>query len=154
MRGEFRFASGLIVPNNISIAGAKAILESAFWLQSRTWFAALVSGAPATDMLEGDLTEPTIGVNGYARVALEHSQVGWPVSGSQNGQAYIESKDAVFVASGGNFNQPIQRVALLLGATPVSLRDVVSLSSPLPTELTIGPSTPLDVRTFNYRIYL
>lgn len=154
MRGEFRFHNGLILPNNISLAGAQAILDSAFRLEAQTWYVGLVSGAPSLDMTQADMTEPTIGVNGYARVALAHDSVGWPIIGEANGAAYVESANCVFAASGGNFNEPFQRCALLLTPTYSAAGIVVSLSAPLPTERVITPTTPSEDRTFNYRIYL
>jgi hypothetical protein len=55
VRGEFRFKNGLILPNNISLVGAQAILESAFNLVAREWWVALVSGPPTLAMEMGDL---------------------------------------------------------------------------------------------------
>lgn len=154
MRGEFRFADGLILPNNISLAGAKAILDSAFRLQAQTWFAALVSGPPTLDMVQGDLSEPTIGINGYARVALPHNSTGWPTVSDVNGQAYVESAQITFEATGGDFSAPYQRLALVLTETRSLSGVVVALSAPLPFERVVTPATPLVERQFTYRVYL
>lgn len=154
MRGEFRFDNGLVLPNNISIAGAKAILDSAFRLQSQTWFAALVSGAPTVDMNQSDMLEPSIGVNGYARVSLAHNSTGWPVLSDVNGHAFIESAPVLFTPTGGNFSRAIQRAALMLTETFSAESPIVSLSAPLPVEVVLTPTTPEADRRFTYRIYL
>jgi hypothetical protein len=154
VRGEFRFRNGLIVPNNVSLVGAQAVLESAFNLTARTWYVALVSGPPTLDMTMADMIEPTIGTNGYARQALTHDDTGWPTIGVSNDQAYVESALVTFEATGGAFDEAIQRCALLGTATHSPTDDVWSLSSPLPLELTIDESTDLADRQFNYRLYL
>jgi hypothetical protein len=155
MRGEFRFRNGLVLPNNISLTGAKVILESAFNLVTRSWYVALVSGAPTIDMTQGDMTEPTIGVGGYARASLAHSPSGWPIIGDVNGQAYVESALVSFAATAGEqFDEAIQRMALVLTETRTPLSPVIALSAPLPAELIIDSSTPASDREFTYRIYL
>ena len=155
MRGEFRFRNGLVVPNNISLEGAKAILESAFWLTTRTWYVALVSGAPTINMTQGDVTEPTLGVGGYARIPLAHDNTGWPTVSDVNGQAYIESDAVTFAATAGQqFDEAIQRAALMLTATLTPSSPIVALSAPLPAELIIDSDTPEVNRQFTYRIYL
>lgn len=155
MRGEFRFRSGLVVPNNVSLEGAKLILESAFNLVPRTWFVALVSGPPTIDMTQASMTEPTVGVGGYARVALPHNDTGWPTIGDLNGQAYVESDLVTFAAAPGEqFDEPIQRMALVLTEVLTPTSPVVALSAPLPAELVIDSNTPEVNRQFTYRIYL
>lgn len=154
MRGEFRFSNGLILPNNISLAGAEAILESAFNLTAREWWVALVGGPPTLDMTMNQMTEPTIGVNGYARQELTHDNVGWPTIAASGDQIYVESKVLTFAAVGGDFDQAIQRCALLGFDTYDDTHDVWALSSPLPLEIVIGPSTALVDRQFTYRVYL
>lgn len=154
MRGEFRFANGLIVPNNISLVGAQAMLESAFNLVEREWWVALVSGPPTLDMTMLDMTEPAIGVNGYARQELTHDDTGWPTVAVSGDQAYVESAVVTFAAVGGNFDKAIQRCALLGTDTYSSGDDVWSLSSPLPAEVVITPTTLLADRQFTYRVYL
>lgn len=154
MRGEFRFANGLILPNNVSLVGAQTILESAFNLTVQTWYVALVSGPPTLDMTMGDMTEPTIGTNGYARQALAHDAVGWPTIDASGDQAYVESATVTFAAVGGDFDEAIQRCALL-GTNTFNAGDSVwALSAPLPTELVITPTTLLVNRQFTYRLYL
>lgn len=154
MRGEFRFRNGLVVPNNISLVGAQAILESAFQLAEREWWVALVSGPPTLDMTEGDITEPTIGVNGYAREELTHDDTGWPTIAVSGDQAYVESRLITFEATGGDFDAAIQRCALLTNDTYGAGQDILALSAPLPTEIVISPSTLEADRQFTYRVYL
>jgi hypothetical protein len=154
MRGEFHRADGLILPNNISLAGAGIVMAAAFNLTPTEWWLALVAGAPALDMTIGDMVEPAIGTNGYARQELTHDAVGWPTIAVSNDQMYVESAAATFAAVGGNFSQSIQRVALLVTDTYNAANVVVALSAPLPTPLLVTPATPLASRQFKYRVYL
>jgi hypothetical protein len=113
---------------------------------------ALVAGAPIPDLQMDQLVEPTIGVNGYARRELEQV-VDWDTEGTLNGVPYIESAAKVFVATGGGFNQAIRRLALVPTLTDLD-GDVYSVSAPLPADLSILSTTPVEDRTFRYRVYL
>lgn len=154
MRGQFIRRDGLILPNNVSLAGAEAILAAAFQGAAQSWYAALVSGPPTLDMTSADLTEPTIGTNGYARIEIAQSAVGWPVIAQQNNEMYVESDWLTWAAVGGDFNQAIQRLALLGTSTYTAGDDVLALSAPLPTEYIITPSTDLANRQFKYQLFL
>lgn len=154
MRGQFIRGDGLVLPNNISNAGAQMILASAFKNTVPTFYMALVRGIPSADMTFADMFEPTIGVNGYARVEIERSAVGWPVEGLSGGERYIESKFCTFAASVGDFDDSIQRLALCSTNSYVGSDAVYALSVPLPAELTITPTTPLASRQFKYQIYI
>lgn len=154
MRGMFIRGDGLVLPNNISIAGGQQILRNAFRDESSDFFMALVTGLPTTGMTMLGMVEPTLGVNGYARVALPRSNVGWPTVSAEGTDAYIESQLATFTAAGGNFNQPIQRLALVGFSGYSAGHPVLALSEPLPAAVTITPTTPLAERQFRYRIYL
>jgi len=154
MRGEFITKGGLILPNNISSEGARVILAAAFRNDVPTWYMALVRGVPSLTMTSATLTEPTIGTNGYARVGVARSNVGWPTEGVSAGERFIETDWITFAASGGNFNQAIQRVALLGTNAYNAANPVYALSAALPAERVITPSTALGDRQFKYRVYI
>lgn len=154
MRGEFIRGDGQVIPNNISLEGAKLILGSAFRDSGLNLYMCLVSGAPSIDMTQGDMLEPVLGTNGYARQLIEKGEDDWLVVGNLGDEAYIESKMVTFEATGGDFSRGIQRMALVTTSALSALSPVVSLSSPLTTELVITPTTDLVDRQFKYRIYL
>lgn len=154
MRGQFIRGDGLVIPNNVSLAGADMILKAAFRLTAQPLFAALVAGTPTLSMTMATLTEPTIGTNGYARVAVAQSAIGWPLVGTLVNEKYIETDWLVFEAVGGNFNQPIQRIALLGFNTYLGTHDVFALSALMPAQLTVTPTTLLADRRFKYQFFL
>lgn len=154
MRGEFRGRDGLVLPNNITSEGARVILAAAFRNDVPTFYAGLVTGVPSLSLTSATLTEPAIGTNGYARVAIARSAVGWPTQGESAGERYIETDWLTFTASGGDFSQAIQRVALLGTSTYNSADLVYALSAALPATRVIGPSTDLSLRQFKYRVYI
>lgn len=154
MRGQFVRRDGLTLPNNVSLAGAEAILKGAFRLTAQAWYAALVTGSASPIMTMGDMDEPAIGTNGYARVAIAQSGVGWPTLGTLVNEKYIESDWLTFTASGGNFSIPVQRIALLGFATYSAAHPVFALSAILPEEITITPATLLANRQFKYQFFL
>lgn len=155
MRGRFFRADGLVLPNNISKAGAKMILESAFRNTVPEFYVALVVGAPDLDMTMAVMEEPTIGVAGYARIPVLRSAAGWPNSAEIAGERVIGTDWLTWAPTGSGFDKPIQRLALLgnptgiTGATPV-----YALSSPLPLAVTLLEDTPISQRQFKYEIYL
>lgn len=154
MRGRFIRGDGLILPNNVSLAGAEMVLKSAFRLTAQSLWAALVFGPPTTDMVIGDLVEPTIGVNGYERVEITQDIVGWPTIGTLGSEKYIETDWLEFEATGGNFDEGVQRVALLGAETYDVNQDVFSLSAMMPAEIIITPTTDLADRRFKYQFFL
>lgn len=154
MRGEFIRYDGLVIPNNISIAGAQAILRAAFHGDSLPIWAALVQGPPTIDMTMADMTEPTVGVNGYARIAIVQDDTGWITIDDNGTEAYIESDWLEWVATSTGFDEAIQRVALVGTETYSGTDDVIALSSLMPAEITIVPATLLADRRFKYRLYL
>lgn len=153
LRGEFRFQNGLIVPNNITTAGCQAILAAFARGTAPIFHVGLCSAVYEPDLEIQDITEPTLAVNGYARLAVTRDAVGWPSDGVVNDEAFIESLDLVWEATGGDFDEPVTRMFL----TPEAVATagvIYCLSGPLPEEFTVQPSTPLPDRTFKYRIYL
>lgn len=154
MRGQFVRRDGLVLPNNVSLAGAEAILKGAFRLTAQSFYAALVTGTASPSMTMADMVEPTIGANGYARVAIAQSALGWPVIGTLVNEKYIESDWLTFTAAGGSFTQPVQRVALLGFLGYSAVHPVFALSAIMPVEITITPATPLPQRQFKYQFFL
>lgn len=154
MRGEFIRGDGLVIPNNVTLAGAEAILVAAFQNAALVIYAALIQATPAIDLASEDVDEPTIGVNGYARIAIPQSNVGWPTVGTSNSEKYIETDWLTFAAVGGNFDEAVQRIALLGTATYTGADPIYMVSELFPTELTITPATLLADRRFKYRFYL
>lgn len=154
MRGQFVRGDGLILPNNVSLAGAEVILRGAFRLTPQAFFAALVTGAPTKSMTQADMVEPAIGTNGYARQAITQDAVGWPTIGTVASERYIESAWVTFEAVGGDFSAPVQRVALLGYATLDLAHPIFALSALMPEEITITPATPLANRRFKYQFFL
>lgn len=154
MRGEFIRGDGLVVPNNVSLDGKEMILASAFQHASQTFYAALVAGAATLDMTMGDMTEPTIGTNGYARVAISQDDTGWPVIANLDSEMYVETDWLTYTASGGNFDETVQRIALVAAGTYTAGDSVFALSGLFPAEIIITPTTDLALRRFKYRFYL
>lgn len=154
MRGEFITGDGQTLPNNLSLEGARVILAAAFQDTAPEFFVGLVNGVPSDSMTMATMTEPTVGLNGYARVAMPRNPTTWPTEGALNGARYVESDWAVFNAVGGNFSQTFLRIALLPTLTPTAGQPVYALSSPLAAPRLITPTTGLAERRFRYRIYL
>ena len=152
MRGEFHFANGLVIPNNITRRGAKVLGERALQgLTAPTMYVGLCSAVPNVDLLLQNIVEPTF-TNGYARQLIAQNITDWPTTGQVAGEWYFESKPYVFAAAGGNFSTPITRGFICLHPTDNS-GDVFCLSGALPTPLLITPTTDVADRTFRYRIY-
>jgi hypothetical protein len=153
LRGEFRTPSGLVIPNNITKFGAETILAAALRNTVPAFWVGLVDGVPDPDLQAEDLTEPTIATNGYARIQIARSNVGWPTAGETNNEPYLESDWLTWAATGGNFNQAIRRMAIFPDDTDTT-GNVFALSAALPALRTITPTTLEADRRFKYRIYL
>lgn len=154
MRGEYRFRDGTLVANAFTDKGIEGVLVGAF---RNVWpvtglFVGLCQAVPSRGLTLSDLTEPTIGVNGYTRQAIARDAVDWAVLGSQAGDPFLESKLITFTATGGAFTSPITRLFLTPEAT-LLVGDVWALSSAIATPLVIDTATPLANRQFNYRVY-
>lgn len=153
LRGEFRCGSGLVIPNNVTEAGARAILVGALRNIFSTLYVGLCSAVYEPDLQIQDIVEPTLALNGYARQAVARDSTGWPSDGLVNGENYLETLPLIFSAAGGDFSQPVTRLFLSQTANGTT-GDVLALSAPLPDDLLITPTTPLVDRTFKYRLYL
>ncbi len=153
LRGEFRFESGLIVPNNITIAGAGLILQSAFRATPTNFHIGLCNAVFESDLTIPAVDEPTLAVNGYSRLAVARDITGWPGDGVVNGESFVESLPLVWTPVGGAFDKPVTRMFICNTAAGL-VGDVFCLSGSLPEEVTLLPATPLVDRTFKYRVYL
>src|SRR6476620_11778422 len=103
-RGEFRFQNGLIVPNNVTIAGATAILEAALRDTPIQFWVGLCSAVYEPDLRIEDLEEPTLATHGYARLAVTRDSTGWPSGGQVNGETFLESKALTWAPVGAPFD--------------------------------------------------
>lgn len=152
LRGEFRFNNGLIIPNNVTIAGSGLILAAALRNTDIEFWVGLCSAVYTPTLQIEEITEPTVAVNGYARQAVSRDSTGWPSDGEVNGENYIESLPLVWEAIGGAFDQPVTRM-FICGSESDASGDVFALSAPLPDDLVIDPDVIESDRTFKYRLY-
>ena len=152
LRGEFIRGDGLVIPNNVTTYGVKSFFRWALRNEDYSLHLGLANCAPNVLLQVESLNEPTLGVGGYARQAIART-TDWPIFGTFNGEQYYETRLFVFTATGGGFDKPINRLALINSAADVAGEKVVALSGPIPAELTILPATPEEQRTFKYRIY-
>ena len=118
MRGQFIIllsnGNEIILPNTIVEESAEAYLARLFQGSAITgFFVGLCNQGPAhADTLVSITSEPTIGVNGYARQALAQDNTDWPTINTQNEESFIESKQVDFTASGGDFDNAHSRLFL------------------------------------------
>lgn len=153
IRGEFIRADGKVIPNSLTEFGAQLILQLAFQNSTTDLWLGLCNTVPSSGLQIESTSEPTIGVGGYQRIQLAPTIVEWPTVGFLNGEAYVESMPVTFTATGSGFDKPIRR--LMLVASHDSLTgNVFSISSALPSLLTVLPTTPAIERTFKYKLYL
>jgi len=117
------------------------------------FYAGLCNTIPSDDVSYASLEEPTIGTNGYSRIAITRDDIGFPVIGEDNGEPYIESKPLIFVPTGSGFDKAVTRCFIGLEQTAL-IGNIYSLSAPLPAALTLLASTDVAFRTFTYRLYM
>lgn len=153
LRGEFRWANGLVIPNNVTTAGAQALLGLALRDEAVNLWVGLCEAVYTPDLQLQDIDEPTLGVGGYVRIQLARNNTDWPTADTLNGTPYLESKAMIWAATGVAFDKPITRTFLAFDDTDVT-GDLFALSAALPAELTITPATIESDRTFKYRLYL
>ena len=154
LRGEYINGDGRVYPNSLSQEGAKMLLTAALRNTVPAFYFALVSGAPSLDMTMSNMVEPTIGTGGYARIPITRDGAGWPGEGLVGTDRYLETGWLEWAPSGGGFNQPIQRVALVGVSAYAAGTPVWSLSSPLPAPITLTPASLSADKRWKYRIYL
>lgn len=152
MKGEFIFGNGQVVKNNFTSEGAKLILQRALQgVNATPLYMGICTGVFDVARLIQDLDEPAF-TFGYARQQLAQNLVDWPVMGRVNGEWYVESKDLVFTAVGGNFSLPFNRPFLATSLAGLT-GNVIALGKPIAAEITITPTTLLADRTMRYRLY-
>ena len=155
MRGQFNIilpnGDKIIVPNTIVEEGAEAYLARLFQGSAITgFFVGLCNQGPDhTDTLVDITTEPTIGVNGYARQALAQNGTDWPTISTQNEESFIQSKQVDFTAAGGDFDAAHSRLFLCSVVSGAGILYAYSAALTLPT-------TVLDTQTFSaqYQLFL
>lgn len=151
-RGEFHRADGLVIPNNVTIFGAQAILAGFARNTVPPFFVGLCNAVYQPDLTLAQIEEPTIGVNGYARIALARDNVGWPNIGLVNNEPYIESLALVWAAVVGPFDKAVTRMFITPEESAI-VGDLFCLSGPVPDEFVIDTDTLLADRTFKYRLF-
>lgn len=156
MRGQFIITppngDKIILPNTIVAEGAEAYLARLFPGTVLTgFFVGLCNQGPAhADSIVDITSEPTIGVNGYARQALAQNATDWPTISTQNEESFVQSKQVDFTASGGDFDAAHSRLFLcsvLTGTAGI----LYAYSAALQTATTV-----LDTETFSaqYQLFL
>ena len=154
MRGEFRFANGRILPNTVTIAGQQQYLQMLFQnILVTQFFMGLTDSIPTMMSDLSTINEPTIGINGYARINVPRSIVGWPNEGSSAGIPFIETTDLVFTPVIGPFDQPVSRIFLTPEQT-LTVGIIWAIGAAIPTPIVLDPTTTLVDRTFRYRVYM
>lgn len=153
MRGAFIRADGLVIPNNITTAGAAAFLRSIVQAEPLEFWMGLCDAIPQPALRLDALNEPTLGVGSYGRGSIARNSVGWPVVESSLEEAYAESASVTFVAVGIQHDKQLRRLFLTTSEDSLT-SDVLCLSAAVPAPYVITPTTPLPERTFKYRIYL
>lgn len=153
LRGEFRWANGLVVPNNVTIKGSEKILKSALRGDPIDFWVGLCSAVFEDDLKIENIEEPTLAVHGYARLAVSRDILGWPGDGLVNGENYVESKALTWAAVGGPFDKAVTRMFICETQNGLA-GDILALSAALPADLLIDTDTAAPDRTFKYRLYL
>lgn len=154
MRAEYRFPDGLKLHNAFTDTGLAGLLKGALrneW-PANGLFIGLCSAVPSRSLTLAAIDEPTIGVNGYARIPLARDAGAWPVSGIQGNDPYLESTIMTFTPVGGPFDKAITRM-FLTDELSATVGDVWGLSGALAAPITLDVATPLAQRQFNYRVY-
>jgi hypothetical protein len=158
-RGEFIRSDGLVIPNNVTVFGRATLLAAALRNTVPTFYVGLVDASPDPELLIADCVEPAIGTHGYARIQITRDDAGWPGSGTLNGQPYLESDWMIWEATGGAFDQAVQRLMLVSNATNIAMDvsdanlKVIALSAAMPLLLTVDVATLEADRKFKYRLY-
>ena len=145
--GEFRIKlrSGdeLVLPNQFTTFGMQSVLRAAFWDERDTWYIGLCATIPADNISLSNISEPPIGVDGYARVEMPLNKLHWGVMGNMNGESYVESKIAIFTPDPETEWPAVNRLFITNGA------QVIAVSSAFPDGL-VNLSEELQAP---YRLY-
>ena len=156
MRGQFIITppdgNKIILPNTIVAEGAEAYLDRIFRNASITgFFVGLCNQVPDNaDTLSDITTEPTIGVNGYARQNLAQNGTDWPTIATADEESSILSKQVDFTAAGGDFDAAHSRLFLCSVLTG-SVGVLYAFSAALATATTVTSGTTWSAQ---YQMFL
>lgn len=154
MRGEYLRGDGACLPNTLTRLGEEVLMRNAVGLSDDPdWYLALANCVPSLTLQLEDLNEPTIGVNGYTRIAVPRTSAGWDSVGRQLGVFWTQTAIKTWLPVGGAFSGPMTRVALVNHPTATVGDLVISLSAALAAPLLMTPATPESERSFRYRLY-
>lgn len=159
MRGLFTRKDGIRRWNNVTKSGRKEFLRMQFrgndTAQIPTngnFFVGLCQVVPSDTLTLADMIEPTIGVNGYARIAVTRDSTGWPTEGDVGNEPFIRTKDLVFVPTGA-YDQLITRLFITPEQTAL-VGELWALSGAFAdTPIQLDETTILAERTFNYDVF-
>lgn len=154
LRGEYKLGNGVVLHNQFTDAGLVGVLAAAFQNSYPVsgLHIGLCQAVPGRALTLADLIEPSIGVNGYARQAINRDAVDWLTTGTQADDPFIETKTYVFAATGAAFDQEVTRLFLTPEATATT-GDVWAVSAAFETPKLIDPLTLEADRSFTYRVY-
>lgn len=151
MKGEFIRGDGLVLPNNLMTYGTASILQWAFQNQGYGLYMGLANCSPTPLLLAENTNEPEFGVGGYLRQRIPRG-TGWPTAGEVNGEPYVESDEFLFDATDA-WSHSVSRLMLINDSDARAGQLVVALSAPFGVDVEIDEDTPVELRTFKYRIY-
>lgn len=158
IRGEYIITppngGEIILPNTIVAEGAEDFLIDLFQAAAAlpaAFYIGLCDQVPDNaDTLSSITTEPTIGVNGYARGVLTRNATDWPTITTAGGESYVESKQVDFTASGGDFDDNHSRLFMCSVATGF-VGVLYSYSAALSAAITITSGVTWSAK---YRMFL
>lgn len=143
IHGEYLRSDGLVLTNQLTQKGMQQLLQTTFGhIVAPTWSMGMCMQIPQDVIALTSMNEPTIGVNGYQRVALAFGVINWPTIGFVSGETYVESVNCAFPLT-GVLDKPVTRLFLTDGV------EVMSISSPLAST----PQLYNSLQNFQYRLY-
>ena len=92
LKGKYIRGDGLILPNNVTLAGAAFIMAAALQNSYAAIYMGLVQAVPDVNLLESACIEPTIGTNGYARQLINRNNTDWATTGIAGVEAWIKRR--------------------------------------------------------------
>lgn len=125
VRGEYN-VNGIIVPNHFTPEGMSQLVTAAFQQDPPTWYVGLCNTAPTDDDTLASVAEPTVGVNGYARIELEMNDTDWPTIATVNRETKVTSRSLTFTPSGGEFDVATSRFFITDGTVLISISSILS----------------------------
>lgn len=135
----------LVLPNQFTVVGMQQVLRAAFWQQPQNWYVGLCAKNPGDAVALGDLNEPTIGVNGYARQAVPMDQANWGTLNVINNESYVRSRAVTFPFVVGPYDKQFNRMFITDGTY------VIAISAPHPDGLQENDSDFVQTYTLYFR---